>query len=322
MAHDRQVRLVGARGRPGQWRNALTGERHTNHGPQQQQEVAMRIALAQVDADLGNVDANVARAEQAIADANADGADMVVFPELSLTGFSVGDLEADVSLALDDARLLHLAGLARGGLLIGFPEAQAHGLHTYNSAAYFEDGRLVHVHRKLYLPNYSIFEERKHFLPGQTSRAYPVLAGRHRAATLVCNDAWQPQLAFLATQDGALIMLVPAASAQSMFPERYDSASYWRGITQFYGRMYQLYVVFVNRVGVEGQLKFWGGSHVVDPWGEVIAEAKEYEEQVLTVDVDVTEVRRRRRGIPLVREARLGLLRREIDRLLDEGGDL
>jgi predicted amidohydrolase len=80
--------------------------------------------------------------------------------------------------------------------------------------------------------------------------------------------------------------------------------------------------VFVNRVGTEGRLRFWGGSHVVDRWGEVIAEAKEFEEQLLMVDIDVAEVRRRRRSIPLVREARLGLLRREIGRPLEEGGDL
>ncbi len=282
----------------------------------------MRIALAQVDAVLGDIDANTERAARAIDEANADGAELVVFPELSLSGFSVGDLDDDVSIELDDQRLADLAGRARGAVLLGFPEAQAHGRHIYNSAAYYDSGAQVHVHRKLYLPNYAIFEERKHFLPGQTSRAYPVNNGRHRAATLICNDAWQPQLAFLATQDGAVIMLVPAASAQSMFPERYDSRDYWRGITQFYGRMYQCYVVFVNRVGEEGQLKFWGGSHVVDPWGEVIAEAKEFEEQVLTIDIDLAEVRRRRRSIPLVREARLGLIRREVDRLLEEGGDL
>jgi predicted amidohydrolase len=86
--------------------------------------------------------------------------------------------------------------------------------------------------------------------------------------------------------------------------------------------MFQLYVVFVNRVGTEGTLRFWGGSHVVDPWGQVIAEAAEYQEHLLTVDIDLSLVRRRRREIPLVREGRLGLLRREIDRLLEEGGDL
>ncbi|MDN5858681.1 MAG: amidohydrolase, partial [Pseudonocardia sp.] len=251
----------------------------------------MRIALAQVDAVLGDVDANTERAARAIDEANADGAELVVFPELSLSGFTIGDLADDVSIGLDDPRLAALAGRARGAVLLGFPEGQTHGRHIYNSAAYYDGGAQIHVHRKLYLPNYAIFEERKHFLPGQTSRAYPVNGGRHRAATLICNDAWQPQLAFLATQDGAVIMLVPAASAQSMFPEHYDSRDYWRGITQFYGRMYQCYVVFVNRVGQEGGLRFWGGSHVVDPWGEVIAEAKEFEEQVLTVDIDLTEVR-------------------------------
>jgi predicted amidohydrolase len=86
--------------------------------------------------------------------------------------------------------------------------------------------------------------------------------------------------------------------------------------------MYQVYVVFVNRVGVEGELRFWGGSHVIDPWGNVVGEAEQHTEQVLTVDVDLAEVRRRRRQVPLVKEARLGLLQREIRRLLEEGGDL
>jgi predicted amidohydrolase len=203
---------------------------------------------------------------------------------------------------------------------MSFAELAARGPHTYNSAAYFQHGELVHLHRKLYLPNYSIFEERKHFTAGPHLRAFD--AGDTRLAVLICNDAWQPQLAFLATQDGARVLLVPTASAQSRFPDRYDSREYWRGITRFYGRMFQLYVVFVNRVGTEGELRFWGGSHVVDPWGEVIAEASGDGEQVFTVDLDLTEVRRRRRSIPLVKEARLGLIQREVGRLLEEGGDL
>ncbi len=283
----------------------------------------MRITLAQIDSRPGEFEANIACAGRVIAEAVGEGTNLVVFPELSLSGYSIGDLKEDISTPPDDERMANLAGAARGaGVLLGFPEAQAHGLHIYNSAAYYENGLLVHVHRKLFLPNYATFEERKHFLPGQSSRAFPILGGRHRAATLICNDAWQPQLAYLAAQDGAIILLVPSCSAQSMFPERYDSRSYWRGITRFYGRMFQLYVVFVNRVGTEGSLNFWGGSHVVDPWGEVIAEADEGKEHLLTVDVDLSLVRRRRRDIPLVREGRLGLLRREIDRLLEEGGDL
>jgi predicted amidohydrolase len=281
----------------------------------------VKITLAQVDAALGDVDANTERAERAVAEAVAAGSDLVVFPELHLTGYSIGGLPEDVSMRADDARLARLARRAGdAGVLAGFVE-DGPGIHTYNTAGYFAGGELVHLHRKLYLPTYMSFEERKHFSPGPSMRAFPA-AGGTRMAVLLCNDAWQPQLAFLATQDGARVLLVPAASAQSHFPEHYDSRTYWRDITRFYARMFQLFVVFVNRVGAEGDLRFWGGSHVVDPWGELVAEAPEGEEHLLTVDIDLFDVRRRRHSIPLVKEARLGLINREVARLLDEGGDL
>jgi predicted amidohydrolase len=281
----------------------------------------VRITLAQVDAALGDVDANADRAEQTVADAVADGADLVVFPELHLSGYSIGGLLDDVSMRADDPRLARIARRAgAAGVLAGFAE-DGPGIHTYNTAGYFAGGELVHLHRKLYLATYTSFEERKHFTPGPNLRAFPG-AGGTRMAVLLCNDAWQPQLAFLATQDGARVLLVPASSAQSNFPEHYDSRAYWRDITRFYARMFQLFVVFVNRVGTEGDLRFWGGSHVVDPWGEIVAEAPEGEEHLLTVDIDLLDVRRRRHAIPLVKEARLGLISREVARLLDEGGDL
>jgi N-carbamoylputrescine amidase len=281
----------------------------------------VRITLAQVDAVLGDVDANADRAERAVADAVTGGADLVVFPELHLTGYSIGGLPDDVPMRADDPRLARIAQRAgAAGVLAGFVE-DGPGIHTYNTAGYFSGGELVHLHRKLYLPTYMSFEERKHFTPGPAMRAFPGPGGT-RMAVLLCNDAWQPQLAFLATQDGARVLLVPAASAQSNFPEHYDSRTYWRDITRFYARMFQLFVVFVNRVGSEGDLWFWGGSHVVDPWGEIVAEAPEGEEHLLTVDIDLVDVRRRRHAIPLVKEARLGLISREVARLLDEGGDL
>jgi predicted amidohydrolase len=287
------------------------------------EDIWVRITLAQLDSHMGDIDANVGRAEQAITEAARESPDLIVFPELFLSGYSVGEVDHDLALSSEDEPMKKLAALARpAGLVMGFMEAARTGLHSYNSAAYYEDGRLVHVHRKLYLPNYKSFEERKHFAPGQTMRAFPVAGGQTQMAMLVCNDAWQPQLAFLATQDGARALIVPTASGQSAFPDRYDSYGYWRGITRFYGRMFQLYVIFTNRVGTEGKLRFWGGSHVVDPWGNVVGESPEDTEHLLTVDIDIADVQRRRREIPLVKEARLGLLRREIDRLLEEGGDL
>jgi len=282
----------------------------------------MRITLAQVDAHLGDIDANVELAAEVIGEATKASSDLVVFPELHLSGYSIGAVDADLSMRPDDPRIEKLARLAgSAGLLVGFVESGPQGPHTYNSTAVYQGGRLVHVHRKLYLPTYAPFEERNHFTPGPTLRAFS-LEPDTRMAVLVCNDAWQPQLAFLATQDGARVLLVPAASAQSRFPEHYDSHEYWHDITHFYGRMFQVFVVFVNRVGDEGPLRFWGGSHVIDPWGNVVAESSQGDPQSLTVDLDLAEVRRRRRQVPLVKEARLGLIQREITRLVEEGGDL
>jgi predicted amidohydrolase len=282
----------------------------------------MRISIAQLDCQLGDIDANIDSAQAAVATASADSTDLIVFPELYLSGYSVGDVDADLSMRPDDPRIEKLARSAGvAGLSVGFVEAGPPGPHTYNSTAYYEAGRLVHVHRKLYLPAYAPFEERNHFTPGPRMRAFDARPDT-RMAVLCCNDAWQPQLAFLATQDGAHILLVPAASAQSRFPQHYNSDEYWHDITRFYGRMFQVFVVFVNRVGTEGALQFWGGSHVVDPWGNVVGTAAKKEQEILTVDIALADVRRRRREVPLVKEARLGLLHREIERLLDEGGDL
>lgn len=282
----------------------------------------MKITIAQLAPELGDIDGNLARAREVAADASAQGSDLVIFPELFVSGYSVGEVDADLSIDAEDPRLLAIARESgETGVAVGFSESMTRSPHIYNSIAYYAEGRLAHVHRKLYLPAYRPFEERNQFTPGPTLRAFPGPPDA-RMAVLLCNDAWQPHLAFLAVHDGAQILLVPAASAQSTFPEKYDSDEYWHDITRFYGRMFQVFVVFVNRVGAEGTFQFWGGSHVVDPWGNLVAEAPHDEEHVMTVEIDLADVRRRRREVPLLKEARLGLLQRETQRLLDEGGDL
>jgi predicted amidohydrolase len=280
----------------------------------------MRITLAQVPSELGDVDANLERARDIIAEAGRESSDVVVFPELFLTGYALGQVDRDVSMSGLDPRLLALSEVApETDVLMGFYE-DGLGVHNYNAAVYYDGGSIVHTHRKLYLPTYDIFEERKHFSPGQTMRAFDTRQGR--VATLICNDAWQPHLVFLAIQDGARVLFVPTCSAQSRFPEQYDSKTYWRNITVFYAQMFQCFVVFCNRTGDEGEnLRFWGGSHIADPWGKIVCALPENEEAVVTTEIDLAMVRKRRREVPLVREARLGLLAREANRLAEEGGD-
>src|SRR4051794_20376674 len=271
----------------------------------------VRLAIAQIDCDLGDVEANARRIRETLA-AAAD-ADLVVFPELTLTGYEVGAVDADVSLA---ATAPDLAGLGADAPACVVGVAEAGPLHTYNAAAYLDGGAIRHLHRKLFLPTYDIWEERKHFTPGAEMRAFDTRFGR--MAILVCADAWQPALAALAVQDGARVLIVPAASAFRL-P---DIEETWRDITRFYARTLQCYVVFVNRVGREPGLRFWGGSHVYAPGGALVVEAPHDEPALVRVDLDLDAVRRVRRDMPLVKEARLALLSRELERLAAEGGDL
>jgi predicted amidohydrolase len=276
----------------------------------------VRVALGQVEPALGDVPENTRRTREVLDRARSEGADLVVLPELMLTGYSLGRVSEDVSRSVDDPEIMELAEAADGlACLVGFAEAGR--VHTYNSAAYLEGGEVRHVHRKLYLPTYDIWEERKHFTPGGAMRSFDT-DGIGRVAILICSDAWQPALAVLAVQDGARVLIVPANSTRRL-PAIQEE---WRDINRFYARILECYVVFVNRVGQEHELSFWGGSHVYDPWGELVAEAPADEPALLTVDLDLGGVSRRRREMPLVKEARLALLSRELDRLAAEGGDL
>ncbi|MFF3246312.1 nitrilase-related carbon-nitrogen hydrolase [Streptomyces sp. NPDC002870] len=278
----------------------------------------MRVALAQTDCVLGDVDANLKTAREQIEQAVAQGSDLVVFPELSLHGYHLGALRRDTSVEARDPRLLKL-GTYGADVMSGFHEHTA--MRAYNTCAYYSGGELVHTHRKLYLPNYLAWEERKHVSPGQLLRAYDLPRGAGRAATLICNDAWQPVLPWLAVQDGAEVLFVPANSAASLDPEAMDTGLYWDSLLAYTARMLQCWVVFVNRVGSENGASFWGGSRVVDPRGAVVAQAPKWEPGLVTVDIDAHEARRQRRAVPLVAEARLGLVDREVRRLIDEGGD-
>jgi predicted amidohydrolase len=276
----------------------------------------MRIALAQLDPVLGEVEANLKQAWELIAQARDEGADLVVFPELALHGYALGRIPRDRSIPATDSRLLALSE-SGPDVLVGFHEDGR--VRAFNSAAYLSVGAAVHTHRKLYLPNYLIWEERKYSSPGQSLRAFDTAFGR--IATLICNDAWQPVLTWLAARDGAEVLLVPSASATGTGPESLDTMTYWEELLRLTAQLQQCWVVFCNRVGTEAGAKFWGRSRVLDPLGRLVAEAPAYEPALVCAELDVAAAHRRRREVPLMTEARLGLIERELSRIIGEGGD-
>jgi predicted amidohydrolase len=160
----------------------------------------VRIALAQIDCLLGDIDENLRRATEVVAEAKDEGAGLVVFPELSLAGYALRELSSEVAIEARSEPIVSLAEEAgEMGVVVGFCE-EGRSFHIYNSAAYLEGGSLLHLHRKLYLPNYRIYEERKHYNPGQGLRAFDTKLGR--MAMLICNDAWQPFLPFTRFRTG------------------------------------------------------------------------------------------------------------------------
>jgi predicted amidohydrolase len=257
----------------------------------------VRIAIGQLDCRVGN---NAVRIAEAVRGAREQSADLVVTPELALSGYA---LAGDTARTLDDVA----APLAGSGIavVVGFHERLDEA--TFNSAAWIDDGAPLHVHRKLYLCDYPPFDEHELYAPGDELRAFDTAFGR--VAILTCNDAWQPFLPALAAHDGAELLVIPAASSTTVA----EAEPYWRDLTRFYARLLQCYVVFANQAGSNGGFTFWGGSHVVDPHGEVVAEAGP-EETVLMADVDLARVAARRAELPLLRDLRPSLLASELAR--------
>ncbi|GAA4370271.1 nitrilase-related carbon-nitrogen hydrolase [Agromyces bauzanensis] len=276
-----------------------------------------RIAVAQFAPLLGDVDANLERVTHIAAEARAGGAGLLVTPELALHGYDLGAISPETAIAATDQRLPELTA---GGIdvLLGYHERR--GMRLHNSASYLSAGGTVHTQRKLYLPNYLAWEEKKHSSAGQALRAFDTGIGR--VGVVICNDAWQPMLPWLLAQDGAEVLFMIADSSADVDADQVDNVRYWGDLLEFHARMCQSWVVFCNRVGVESGATFWGGSRVIDPRGETVAAAALWREELLQVEIDVEYARSERRRLPLLADARLGLLRREISRLIEAGGDL
>jgi predicted amidohydrolase len=285
----------------------------------------LRIALAQVAPRLGDLEANLARHHELLDEARAAGAGLVVFPELGLTGYLLQDLAAEVAMRLDDPRLAELAGATRGlSAVVSFVEESAdHRL--FIAAALVEDGELRHVHRKIHLPTYGLFDERRFFAAGDMVRSAASRLGVGLGLA-VCEDFWHLATPQLLALDGAQLLInvssSPGRDLARVNETGLGTAGSWRGLMRTYAQLTTSFVVFCNRVGVDESLSFWGGSEVIGPTGAPLFAAPMFEEGLYTVDVDLADVRRERISLPLLRDERPELVAREWRRLIAERAGL
>jgi len=241
----------------------------------------MRLALAQIDPTVGDLDGNRAIILERLDAAKEAGADVVVFPELAVTGYPPEDLLLRPGFIRAAERSLEQIAAAVHGIvaIVGAPHTE--GGHLYNVAAVCADGEVKERVRKELLPNYGVFDEVRYFTPG-TDLA-PIEIGETKVGVTVCEDMWQPgppasELARL----GARLLINISASPFHIGKDRAREEMF-----RTRARDNNATVVFCNMVGGQDELLFDGHSCVIDERGEVIARAPGFEEALLVVDLDV-----------------------------------
>jgi predicted amidohydrolase len=285
----------------------------------------VRIALAQIAPRLGALDDNLARHHDLLDQARDEHAELVVFPELGLTGYLLQDLAGEVAMRLDDPRLAKLAAATAGlSAVVSFVE-ESSDHRLFISAGLFEDGELRHVHRKLFLPTYGLFDERRFFAAGDALRAVPSRVGAGIGIG-VCEDFWHLAVPQLLALDGAQILInvssSPGRDLAATNEVGLGTATSWRTLMRTYAQLTTSFVVFCNRVGVEESISFWGGSEVIAPTGQLVFGAPLYDEGLFTVEIALGDIRRERIGLPLLRDERPELQVRELGRIVAERADM
>ncbi|HEV7199747.1 MAG TPA: nitrilase-related carbon-nitrogen hydrolase [Candidatus Limnocylindria bacterium] len=284
----------------------------------------VRVALAQVAPRLGDVEANLDLAADRIREAAAEGAHLVVFPELSLTGYLLADLVPEVAMPITDPRLAEVSRQAPEALVaLGFVEETNDHRYT-NSAVLLRNGEVIGHHQKVYLPTYGMFDEGRFTRTGDRIRTTAVGEPLGRIGLSVCEDFWHPSVAMIQAQDGASLLVNIAAG-----PARAPGSSAglaaiagWHKMQETYALLGTVAVAFCNRVGNEEGLTFWGGSRLLGPNGAVLAEAPLYEEALVIGTLDTDDLRMQRYQLPILADERLELTRRELDRIIAERAGL
>ena len=278
----------------------------------------IKVALAQFNSKLGDVTANLEKHLKLIEEACQQGADLIIFPELSLTGYALQDLAVNVALRphQEDPVFNELFKASKDvDLMVGFVhEDRRH--RFYIAAAYLSEGKIIHIHNKVYLPTYGMFDEGRFFAEGDAVRAFDTKFGR--VGMLICEDFWHASLPYLLWLDGADILLFSSASPGRGLHQgpRLSSSEWVEHTNRAYSGLFTNFVIHANKVGYEDGLNFWGGSTIFDPNGDLVIRAPDFEKVLALAEIDLNQLHRSRTRLPLLRDERTNLVLRELERIL------
>jgi predicted amidohydrolase len=273
----------------------------------------LTAGVCQIASEIGNIESNIRKHLAAIDEARTKAVDMLLFPELSLTGHTAQREVLSLSRYRGDPLIKRLADAAGGMLVIVGLIEEGPAAQFYNTALGVKSGQIVFIHRKINIPNYGDINEGQHFASGRYVETFP-LTSPWCGGLLICADVWNPALVWLAALHGATCLFVPISSAIEAVGAEFDNPRGWDTTVRYCAMMYGMPLLMANRVGREENLNFWGGSRILDPFGHELARAGKDEELVVAT-LDFEDVRKARYLLPTVRDSNLALVVREVNRL-------
>ncbi len=259
----------------------------------------IKLALAQISSKRENKEANLQKIETLTCKAKEQGADLAIFPEMSLTGYVVRDQFYELAETIPGPTVEKVEALAKKTgmhVIFGMPELSEKTKATiFNTAVFVGPKGLIGKYRKMYLPTHSVFEEKRYFRPGYETAAFQTDLGN--IGLCICYDIFFPEVLRLTRLKGAqLIVCISASPAVRR--------SYFETLTCARAIENTAYLAYVNLAGVQDGLQFWGGSRLVSPTGDVLAKAKYDEEDFVTCEVDYSDLRTAETFIPTLKDLR------------------
>jgi len=259
------------------------------------------LLLAQTGPKLGNKERNLRQISEQASKARKRNVDLLIFPELHLTGYTMRDEVTHLAEPIPGPSTRKVETLAREHgvhVVFGMPEESEVKGVIHNTAVFVGPKGLVGRYRKIHLPTHSVFEERRYYRPGQEASVFKTDIGT--IGLSICYDLYFPELTRLQALQGA--ELVVCISASPGLRRRF-----FEGFCLSRAMENAVYLAYVNRVGIEEGLQFWGGSRVIAPNGSVLAQCKYDLEEFQICKVDLSEVSRARAFIPTIKDLEPGL---------------
>jgi predicted amidohydrolase len=259
----------------------------------------IRIALAQISCKQEDKARNIAKMEKVAIKAKQRKADIIIFPELSLTGYVVRDQIYELAETIPGPSSKIMEDIARktkSHIVFGMPELSEKTQATiYNTAVLVGPKGFIGKYRKMHLPTHSVFEEKRYFRPGYHAEAFDTPLGK--IGLIICYDIFFPEVSRLTRLKGARLIICISASPATR-------KAFFEVLTVARAMENTAFLAYVNLVGVEDGLQFWGGSRVVGPNGRILAQAKYDVEDLVTCDINYEDIRPIETFVPTLKDLR------------------